>query len=45
MLCFICLYVFLSICLYIVSDDEIKDDQSMYTVIGNIGWANLGGGI
>ena len=28
MLCFICLYMFLSICLYIVSDDENKDDQS-----------------
>ena len=24
MVCFICLYMFLSICLYIVSDDEIK---------------------
>ena len=29
MLCFICLYMFLSICLYIVSDDENKDDQSI----------------
>ena len=28
MLCFICLYMFLPICLYIVSDDENKDDQS-----------------
>ena len=29
MLCFICLYMFSSLCLYIVSDDGNKDDQSI----------------
>ena len=36
MLCFICLYTFLSICLYIVSDDENKDDQSINILLAAI---------